>query len=424
VVPPAIGKLGAVYETSSVSKNRAFSCSSIGAPLGYAGGMVTSGIAADISTWRTSFRVLAVLHDIFTVVGTWAFPPDEGNNAHLSIESLGWLDVTGTSTGADCLEAGSRCPIWLEYGICNRTALRGVFRMVGVKSAISPDAARYIAGPNILRSATHYAQVVAVQCLGEMGFSAATFWLSLLLQNVRKDPAIKAALELLPMIIAGIIVNVLSAFVLHKVSNQALTGVGSVAYTVAFFILSFLREEAPYWRYVVIYRWGFRLQYTYIVMKEKPNPPTTDIAPYLFTFRFPVVIIGISVFLIRLPKIEKQGGPALPEVYNEQYLDRLSDKPPGQYQNRLNRLVEVITGLARQFLHLFIDSHRRSKTQSGPLETVQPASREKYARFSGSLAGSGVLIRDLGHKEMTMSLCVLEKYTKAPRTPIEERPFI
>jgi hypothetical protein len=142
--------------------------------------------------------------------------------------------------------------------------------MVGVKSAIPANAARYMAEPNIFRGTynilfsglfsgivltqfadgTHYAQVVTVQCLGEMGFSATSFWLSLLLQNVRKDSAIKIALELLPMVIGGIAVNVVCAFVLHKVSNQALMGVGTVAYTVAFLILSFMREEAPYWAYI------------------------------------------------------------------------------------------------------------------------------------------------------------------------------
>lgn len=96
VVPPAIGKLGAVYETSSVRKNRAFACFSAGNPLGYVGGMVISGIAADISTWQTSFRALAILYAIFTMVGAWAFPPDESNNAPLAIESLRRFDIIGT----------------------------------------------------------------------------------------------------------------------------------------------------------------------------------------------------------------------------------------------------------------------------------------------------------------------------------------
>lgn len=96
VVPPAVGKLGAVYEASSARKNRAFACFSAGNPLGYIGGMIISGIAADISTWRTSFRTLAVLYAIFTLVAAWAFPPDEVNNMPLNIQTLKQFDVVGT----------------------------------------------------------------------------------------------------------------------------------------------------------------------------------------------------------------------------------------------------------------------------------------------------------------------------------------
>jgi hypothetical protein len=97
---------------------------------------------------------------------------------------------------------------------------------------------------------TYYMQVIAVQCLGEVGFSSTAFWLSLFFQNVRKDSAIKIALQLLPMVIGGIIVNVICALILHKVSNQVLMGVGTVAFTVAFLILSFLKEEATYWAFI------------------------------------------------------------------------------------------------------------------------------------------------------------------------------
>jgi hypothetical protein len=85
-----------VYETSSTRKNRAFACFSAGNPLGYVGGLVTTGIATEISTWQTSFRTLAVLYAIFTIVGAWAFPPDEGTNMPLAIDSLSRFDVMGT----------------------------------------------------------------------------------------------------------------------------------------------------------------------------------------------------------------------------------------------------------------------------------------------------------------------------------------
>ncbi|OQE13654.1 hypothetical protein PENFLA_c045G01055 [Penicillium flavigenum] len=255
VVPPAIGKLGAVYETPSVRKNRAFACFSAGAPLGYVGGMVISGIAADISTWQTSFRALAVVYAIFTIVGAWAFPPDERNNVPLSIESLRRFDVLGTvliivgfASLTSSLSLAADAPHGWSTGY--------VIALLCVGSALLvcfvwwESRAQFPIMPLGIWQDRTFSAVVTVQCLGEMGFSAATFWLSLLLQNVRKDSAIKIALELLPMVIGGIAVNIVCAFVLHKVSNRVLMGIGTVAYTVAFLILSFLREEAPYWAYI------------------------------------------------------------------------------------------------------------------------------------------------------------------------------
>jgi len=38
--------------------------------------------------------------------------------------------------------------------------------------------------------------------------------------------------------------------VLHRVSNKLLTGIGALAYTAAFLILSFMKEDAIYWAFI------------------------------------------------------------------------------------------------------------------------------------------------------------------------------
>lgn len=99
------------------------------------------------------------------------------------------------------------------------------------------------------------------------------FWLSLFLQNIRKDSTIKIALEMLPIVISGVTVNVICAFILHRVSNQALMGVGAAAYTIAFLILSFLNEEASYWAFIfpslILMAIGIDVQYN-----------VTNVSPY------------------------------------------------------------------------------------------------------------------------------------------------
>lgn len=54
-VPPAVGILGAAYETPSKRKNYAFACFSAGNPVGFVFGCIFSGVAANLFSWRASF---------------------------------------------------------------------------------------------------------------------------------------------------------------------------------------------------------------------------------------------------------------------------------------------------------------------------------------------------------------------------------
>lgn len=59
-VPPAIGKLGAVYGKPSRRKNRAFACFSAGNPIGFALGAFIAGISMVVANWRTVFVSLSM----------------------------------------------------------------------------------------------------------------------------------------------------------------------------------------------------------------------------------------------------------------------------------------------------------------------------------------------------------------------------
>ena len=75
-VPPAIGKLGAVYGKPSWRKNRAFACFSAGYPVGFVLGAFISGVATQVASWRAVFWVLAVIYFFFTIAAWWTVPPD------------------------------------------------------------------------------------------------------------------------------------------------------------------------------------------------------------------------------------------------------------------------------------------------------------------------------------------------------------
>lgn len=87
-------------------------------------------------------------------------------------------------------------------------------------------------------------------CLGFMGFAAVTFYLSLYLQDVKHLTALEITLRLLPMVVSGVLVNVVCGLLLHRISNKVLTGIGALAYTASFLILSFMKEDATYWAFI------------------------------------------------------------------------------------------------------------------------------------------------------------------------------
>jgi len=83
-----------------------------------------------------------------------------------------------------------------------------------------------------------------------MSFSTSAFWLSLFMQNVLKYSAIQVAIHLLPQAIGGILVNVVAGFILHRVNNKILTGIGALAYLGSVILLATMKEDSSYWAFI------------------------------------------------------------------------------------------------------------------------------------------------------------------------------
>lgn len=96
----------------------------------------------------------------------------------------------------------------------------------------------------------NFSLVNIVVLLGFMPFTSSNFWLSLYMQNVLKYSPLSVAVHLLPQCIAGVLVNVVAALILHKVNNRLLAGVGSLAYVAASLLLALMKEDSSYWAFI------------------------------------------------------------------------------------------------------------------------------------------------------------------------------
>ncbi|KAJ6051281.1 hypothetical protein N7499_010645 [Penicillium canescens] len=255
VVPPAVGALGAVYEKPSKRKNRAFACFSAGNPLGFVGGMIISGVASHEYNWRASFWALAVVYAIFTVLTVWTVPADGFARTPVSLDALRRFDLLGTGLVivgfaffSSSLSLAGDAPDGWRTGYVLGLFIVGFFLLVAF--LYWQSIAENPLMPLWVWKDRNFSLLMATFCLGFMGFSAVTFYLSLYLQEVKHQAALEITVKLLPMVVSGVLVNVVCGLVLHRVSNKVLTGIGALAYTASFLILSFMKEDATYWAFI------------------------------------------------------------------------------------------------------------------------------------------------------------------------------
>ncbi|KAJ5655807.1 hypothetical protein N7507_007757 [Penicillium longicatenatum] len=366
VVPPAVGALGAVYEKPSKRKNRAFACFSAGNPLGFVGGMIISGVASNEYNWRASFWALAVVYAIFTALTVWTVPPDGFARTPVSVEAFKKFDLLGTALVvvgfaffSSSLSLAGDAPDGWKTGYVLALFIVGFFLLVAFLWWQSIAANPLM--PLWVWKDRNFALLMAIFCLGFMGFSAVSFYLSLYLQNVKHLTALEITARLMPMVVSGVSVNVVCGLILHRVNNSVLTGIGALAYTASFLILSFMKEDAIYWEYIfpalILVVVGADIQFNvtnmYVMsslpsdqqsiaggifntvsklcnnlglgiatsvesaMANQMTASTPAIRPYLTAYWFAAAAAGASLFMVPLLTLGTQGGDAPTEAGDE-----------------------------------------------------------------------------------------------------------
>lgn len=257
VVPPAIGILGAAYDTPSKRKNLAFSAFSAGNPLGFVFGMIVCGIASSLSTWRAAYVFLCVLWALFTAHAVWAVPNVENfaGRAPLRdrLRALRTFDYVGTVLtifGTGMFTAG----LTLGPGDGWKSAHVIALLVVGVAllvvfvlwERVYPTP---LMPPAIWRD-RNFSLVIAAILLGMMSFTASGFWVAFYMQSVQRLPTILVAVHLLPMAIAGLVWNVIAGHILHKVNNTLIMVGGSLCFLAASLLLSFMRVDSNYFAFI------------------------------------------------------------------------------------------------------------------------------------------------------------------------------
>ncbi|KAK5107647.1 hypothetical protein LTR62_000928 [Meristemomyces frigidus] len=253
-VPPAVGILGVVYEKPSKRKNYAFACFSAGNPLGFVFGTILGGLATNLFGWRASFWLIAIIFGAFTVVGIFTIPRDFTAKEPLNLETLKRFDVLGTvfiifgiGMFSAALSLGETAPQGWKTGYVLALLLVGLALLIAF--VLWDLWFKYPLVPMNIWKDRNFTLSLCILQLGFMAFVPGNFFMALYFQQVWHLSALAVAIRLLPMAIVGMMVNLVAGLILHKVSNKLLMLVATLAYSAAFLLMAFNREDSSYWSF-------------------------------------------------------------------------------------------------------------------------------------------------------------------------------
>ncbi|KAI7041609.1 putative transporter [Hortaea werneckii] len=251
-VPPAVGILGIVYEKPSKRKNYAFACFSAGNPMGFVCGTIAGGIATTLLGWRASYWFFAIVGLAFFFIGLWTIPKDTTAKEPLNRETLFKFDVIamicvifGVGMFSAALSLGESAPQGWKTGYVLALLIVGLFLLVAF--VVWDCYYKFPLVPMDIWKDRNFSVCMAILVLGFMAFTPGSFFIALYFQDVWHQSAIMVAVRLLPMAIAGILVNLVAGLVLHRVSNKLLMLIGTSGYAAAFILLSVQRHDTSYW---------------------------------------------------------------------------------------------------------------------------------------------------------------------------------
>jgi hypothetical protein len=93
------------------------------------------------------------------------------------------------------------------------------------------------------------AQLLIVLACGFLGFPVLSFWLALYFQTELGYSALMTGVHMLPMVVIGLLANLVAALILHRVSNKLMMGIGAIAYVVSFVLAAVQRHGDSYWAF-------------------------------------------------------------------------------------------------------------------------------------------------------------------------------
>ncbi|QNP95988.1 YALIA101S04e02014g1_1 [Yarrowia lipolytica] len=253
-IPASVGILGSIYRKPSKRKNRAMAGFAAGAPLGFVVGLVVGGICGEFIGWQGILFFFAIMYFLAALACVWYVPPDPPMSKPEVIEKLKNLDYGGAAlclagftlfvfamTHADSTEKGWKTPYIIGLFVTG-FVLIVLFVLYECYIASNP-----IMPPHIWKC-KGFAVCMACVALGMSTFLGTTqFYITMYFQNIKGTNPILTTAYFVPMVVAGICVNVFAAMTLHLIPGRFLMMLAQAGFFGAALLMALVGVHTSYW---------------------------------------------------------------------------------------------------------------------------------------------------------------------------------
>ncbi|KAI2636491.1 major facilitator superfamily domain-containing protein [Hypomontagnella submonticulosa] len=240
---------------SGRTRNIGFAVFGGGSPLGFAVGLVLGGVLVQVSDWRTAYYMATGVSAVTFVLAWFTLPKSTtGSNVrHRLLHEFDWVGVVSASVSLALL---SYIFAQLTYsGNVMKEPYNIVLLVIAV--LLIPFFVFWIrrqerlGRPAILPSNIWGRGAFTTVCITVFlvwsWFNAYGYWATLFFQETQQLNALQAALRFLPMVIMGLLTNIVAGLVMDKISAGTLALIGGLLSAISPLLFAIQTPDWMYW---------------------------------------------------------------------------------------------------------------------------------------------------------------------------------
>lgn len=253
--PALLGILGRSFEVGSQIRILAYAAFSAGAPLGSAMGLLSGGLIVERTplTWRSFFYFCLAFSFIVLVFATFIIPADEVQEKKGTVDWIGaGLIISGLAMLISSLATSSDSG-WESAAVLGLffASLVVLIVFVAWESYLERDETRW--GDPLMKLSMFKRECFGVlQCIAALlwfGFVDANYFLNIFFEEYLELNLTETVVRFIPMLIVGILLNVIVGFLIKKWSAQILVVIGCAGTMTSCLLMAITDPGSSYWGY-------------------------------------------------------------------------------------------------------------------------------------------------------------------------------